>query len=1033
MGCILGKPNVAVSRQSTSYVLDVQRPRNGYRLLTLRQTITHSLSIYLCSADILQQIEVSIPRIHPQNLPDEDIEVFADEVATPSAEECPVNDADGEKDFVHCTATDGGGFDHGEAMSILDKPAEEIQPDPLAAPTLRSVKETFSLKVGVLEGTTFLNDYVVVDTLGRGSHGKVKLCLNVVDNHLYAVKIVETAAMSKHEKSRLARNSVNVGDTSRLTQLSKKSGEPGRGATSDALDHTVSSSALTLSAASRRRLQSVSGTNLQAMEMEADVMKALNHPNLVRLYEVIRSDNSGKLLMVMEYCHAGPLVDEKGRFSHYQEDIPEIIVHHFFKQITSAIQYLHSEGIVHGDIKPENMLLSGDGTVKISDFGQSLRIMRNDSYHNGPGEKTSMLTRTLGTPAYLSPEICAGEEYDGFAADMWALGVTLFFFMFGKLPFEGSTVVDLYDNIAEEEVSFPEGQALSIELQDLFLRLLNKNPNYRITADELVVHPWVVSEDLEEVEHMFEDDQFLPEEFRVTRTSYDGTFDGTVSNKAALTSEMSSGTQMEHMLSKQSDSMTETYKEELCASTILNSLSMSSRDGRATDAETFNNVRDTSLEEFNTIADNLLKSQKSMMERMYSGEGPGNRSWRTSQSPKMTQSLLSIQESKSMDFGRVSGGSRSDNVRQGPPSTNRISLRPAELVHEESSQIHQSPFESPSNSQSVLDGLKDVLHTSDEVNGAALMHFKAGELIDDFHHENHQFAYYIDVGDVSIRYMADLPVSFEEIVENCLEDVIASQYSADFAHADSVCYTENASKFVFQQRSKGPTFLSPLHYLQSTLEKLRPRDASEKPIAVNDEDIGSVHLLVKRSEEAMNSISKGAVGDLLCSVRHEGSFVGALNLLDPEYFQNKWKFSAVALTDVTIIKMTKEALGTFLMVHPLSQVMLRASMSLTVSELVKLEIYERVSLARRKMSPGIAKPSMHFSTSSSSSSGFSAVANGFEEVARHITDTAVAGAEVLAKLDIFALASKLRDEAQISLGIKSSKKDPSTYVASYEI
>ena len=186
----------------------------------------------------------------------------------------------------------------------------------------------------------------------------------------------------------------------------------------------------------------------------------------------------------------------------------------------------------------------------------------------------------------------------------------------------------------------------------------------------------------------------------------------------------------------------------------------------------------------------------------------------------------------------------------------------------------------------------------------------------------------------------------------------------------------------------------------------------------------SVHKFVEHSEREMGMAQGGNIGDLLISARGEGQFIGALSLLHPDYFQNKWTFSAVATTDVTVIKMNKDALQKFLIVHPLSQISLRASMSRTVSDLVKLEMYERISLARRKLRDTSKRMS-------SSSTTFSAANQGFEEVARHLTETALAGAEILAKLDLFALASRLRDDAQLTLGLK--KSSPAEIVHTYEI
>ena len=1010
-----------------------------------------------------------------------------------------------------------------------------FQPELLSPAMPRSVKETFQLKVGVLEGTTFLNDYVVVDTLGRGSHGKVKLCLNVVDNHLYAVKIVETAAITKQAKTRLARKSLRATASKQSTASFAENGEfsvdPSRSSKSTVYSQERSSSLVdpptplnqrtstsTLGASpfgpGSSRLETASTMNtMQVLEQEADVMKALNHPNLVRLYEVIRSD-SGKLLMVMEYCHAGPLVDENGRFSHCQEDIPEIIVHHFFKQMTSAIQYLHAEGIVHGDIKPENMLLSGDGTVKIADFGQSLKILQDKGVSSG--RHTSKLTRTLGTPAYLAPEICAGEEYDGFSADVWALGVTLYSFMFGKLPFEGKTVVDLYDTIAEKEVEFPEGRALSIELQDLFLRLLHKNPKYRITAEELIVHPWVARSDSEllDVEQMFEDDSHLPPEFRVL---HGGSPVGSSPKGPSPKGSSPKGPPPNSLQADEADDVSDdgqdgeigpdpdavglsTSKRDAQAArnqdagrcspksaddqledrdtfgvSVMRSLSYIARERNGRMAETSGMLKGTTnvsaaaagsessapgnsvaqsgassisapsselspamttLEEFNTIADQLLRSQKSIL---------ASRSRKGTSSASTTAKLshLSMKEPSDREITPQHGDplvvehinlvtSDGSSSTMAIPSKSPFDIDPEEKTL---SDAVSSMDTNHARHDSVVEGIEDAMRTADEVPGAALMHFEAGEYIDGFGFDNQHFAYYIDSGKVDIRYMADLPVPFDEIVGGCLEDVIVSHFSADLTNADSVCYTENPSSFVFKRPRREVSSLFPsmpsLHVLQTMFERL-VQGGTSSSAGVNSNDLkdslgqfspdeepkwtyrdSSVHRFVDQSERAMSLAHKGNLGDLLTSTRTCGQFIGALSLLDPDYFQNKWTFSAVATTDLVVIKMNKEALQKFLMVHPLSQISLRASMSRTVSDLVKLEMYERISLARRRL--------RDTSKLSSSSSAFSAANQGFEEVAKHLTETALAGAEILAKLDLFALASRLREDAQSTLGFKKTR------------
>ena len=135
---------------------------------------------------------------------------------------------------------------------------------------------------------------------------------------------------------------------------------------------------------------------------------------------------------------------------------------------------------MHGDVKPDNVLLSGSGVVKLGDFGGSQFFDRRDTFN-----------RTLGTPAYLAPEVCAGKSYRGTQADVWALGCSLYLFCYGEMPFKGDSVLDLYDAIATKDVNYPRSKPISYELQDLFLRCLHKDPQHRITMAEVMQHPWV--------------------------------------------------------------------------------------------------------------------------------------------------------------------------------------------------------------------------------------------------------------------------------------------------------------------------------------------------------------------------------------------------------------------------------------------------------------------------------------------------------------------------------------------------------------
>ena len=315
-----------------------------------------------------------------------------------------------------------------------------------------SFRRTNKLNVGILEGTTFLNNYIVVDTLGRGSFGKVKLCLSIENDSLYAVKVVDKRLIKQVAKSR---------------HLNKRFGN---------MKPTSHGNAAVGSSSTK--------DHLEDLRREVDIMRALNHPNLVKLYEVIDDKVSGKILMVVEFCEAGALVSP-GQLTP-ERRMPEAIAQFYFRQMVSGIAYLHENSVIHGDMKPENVLLAGDATVKIADFGQS-------QFMSG-GEDT--LRRTLGTPAFLAPEICAGEDYRGRPADVWALGVSLYGFIYGELPFKGESLMELYEDIAEATVPFPSNVSVSMELQDLLLRILHKDPEARITAAEMLTHPWVREDDL---------------------------------------------------------------------------------------------------------------------------------------------------------------------------------------------------------------------------------------------------------------------------------------------------------------------------------------------------------------------------------------------------------------------------------------------------------------------------------------------------------------------------------------------------------
>ncbi|KAF4380589.1 hypothetical protein F8388_009714 [Cannabis sativa] len=207
---------------------------------------------------------------------------------------------------------------------------------------------------------------------------------------------------------------------------------------------------------------------------EISVMKRLRHPNIVKLHEVLASKT--KIYFVMEFVKGGELFAKvaKGRFS---EDLSR----KYFRQLISAVGYCHSRGIFHRDLKPENLLLDENGNLKVSDFG--LSAIADDQIRSD-----GLLHTLCGTPAYVAPEILNQRGYDGAKIDVWSCGVVLFVLTAGYLPFNDGNLMALYKKIYKGEYRCPRW--MSPDLKRFLSRLLETNPETRITIDEILKDPW---------------------------------------------------------------------------------------------------------------------------------------------------------------------------------------------------------------------------------------------------------------------------------------------------------------------------------------------------------------------------------------------------------------------------------------------------------------------------------------------------------------------------------------------------------------
>ena len=211
-------------------------------------------------------------------------------------------------------------------------------------------------------------------------------------------------------------------------------------------------------------------------------MKKLNHNNLVSLIEVLDDPNEDSLYMVLEMCKKGVVmkVDMNTKADPYDSESCRC----WFRDLILGIEYLHAQGVVHRDIKPDNLLLTEDDILKIVDFGVSEMFEK---------ESDMMTAKSAGSPAFLPPELCVSRHggVSGKAADIWSMGVTLYCLYFGKIPFERMGVLDLYESIKNDELHI-EGDCEE-DFKDLIYKLLQKDPSRRIQMPELRVSLCVFS------------------------------------------------------------------------------------------------------------------------------------------------------------------------------------------------------------------------------------------------------------------------------------------------------------------------------------------------------------------------------------------------------------------------------------------------------------------------------------------------------------------------------------------------------------
>ncbi|XP_027790340.2 sperm motility kinase 2B-like [Marmota flaviventris] len=209
---------------------------------------------------------------------------------------------------------------------------------------------------------------------------------------------------------------------------------------------------------------------------ERNWLMALEHQHVIQLFQVMETVHN--MYLIMEHASGGQLrcrIPQAG-------GIPEDRVRRVFREMVHVVHYCHEKGIAHLDLKPENFVVDAKGHMKLIDFGLSMSFT--------PGQK---LTGFRGTLLYSAPEIIQGKGFEGPPADVWSLGITLYFMLSGTRPFKRSTTEGLKKRILEASYSIPPH--MSEEASDLIQQILTLDPKQRPTLEQIMRHPWLTQDE----------------------------------------------------------------------------------------------------------------------------------------------------------------------------------------------------------------------------------------------------------------------------------------------------------------------------------------------------------------------------------------------------------------------------------------------------------------------------------------------------------------------------------------------------------
>ena len=216
---------------------------------------------------------------------------------------------------------------------------------------------------------------------------------------------------------------------------------------------------------------------------EAEFMAVCADEHVVGVYEWCEEARGDTAYIVMEFCERGALVgDDTDTFEPFENSRAKAVI----RDICSALVVCHAQGVVHYDVKPQNVLVHASGAYKLGDFGSAKRVEKNVQ------DGTYALVRTTpGTPAFTAPECCEGEPCDGFKADMWSVGVTAHALVTGSYAYQAEGAWNTYQLILSQDVDL--SQISDEQCRDFLAKVLDRDPAKRLTAQQALEHAWLAS------------------------------------------------------------------------------------------------------------------------------------------------------------------------------------------------------------------------------------------------------------------------------------------------------------------------------------------------------------------------------------------------------------------------------------------------------------------------------------------------------------------------------------------------------------